>query len=89
MNRVHGWSATLEALGDPDAGILPKLLIHKRCTHLIQCLPQLQHNPDSPSDILKTNITEDGTGGDDTADALRYMIATKPNVIVQRKLLGV
>jgi len=31
---------------------------------------------------------EDGFGGDDTADCLRYLIATKSRAVTQRKLRG-
>jgi hypothetical protein len=39
-------------------------------------------------DVLKTNINEEGVGGDDPADALRYLVATKANCIRQVKLRG-
>jgi hypothetical protein len=88
MDRVGGWSAILQRLGDPDAGIMPSLFIHKRCTHLLETLPYLQHDPDRPGDILKINTNEEGSGGDDAADALRYMVATKPNICHVVKLRG-
>ncbi len=88
MDRVSGWSAIQQRLGDPAAGIMPSLFIHKRCTHLLETLPYLQYDPDRSGDILKTNTNEEGTGGDDAADALRYMVATKPNVIRVAKLRG-
>lgn len=88
MDRVGGWSSILQRLGDPDAGILPSLFIHKRCTHLLETLPYLQHDPDRPGDILKINTNEEGTGGDDAADALRYLVATKSNIINVVKLRG-
>ena len=59
-----------------------------RCRRLIDCLPALQHDPMRPEDVLKVDADEDGIGGDDAADALRYMVATKPRIIVQRKLCG-
>jgi hypothetical protein len=31
---------------------------------------------------------DEGVGGDDAADALRYLVATKPREIVVRKLRG-
>jgi len=85
---MYGWSAILQRLGDPDAGIMPTLFIHKRCARLLECLPYLQHDPDRPGDVLKTNINEDGVGGDDAADAFRYMVATKPPEIFVRRLIG-
>ena len=88
MDRVSGWSAVLHRLGDPAAGIKPTLFIHQRCQHLLACLPQLQHDPDRPGDVLKTNINDEGEGGDDTADCLRYLVATRPNRVYQVKLRG-
>jgi hypothetical protein len=41
-----------------------------------------------PEDVLKVDADEDGVGGDDTADCLRYLDATKSRVVVQRKLRG-
>ena len=75
-------------MGDLPASILPTLFIHKRCKQLLGCLPYLQHDPDRPVDVLKTNINEDGDGGDDAADALRYLVATKPNTFRVVKLTG-
>ena len=88
MDRVSGWSAVLQRLGDPAAGIKPTLFIHKRCKHLLESLPYLQHDPDRPGDVLKTNVNEEGAGGDDAADALRYLVATKSRQIVMRRLTG-
>jgi hypothetical protein len=87
-DRASGWSAIAQPLGDPPVGILPSLFIHKRCRHLIECLPLLQHDPDRPGDVLKANINEEGAGGDDPADALRYLVAYRPPEIHIRKLTG-
>jgi len=43
---------------------------------------------DQPADVLKTNTNEEGVGGDDAADALRYMVATESRKLYQRKLTG-
>jgi hypothetical protein len=39
-----------------------------------------------PEDMLKVDADEDGLGGDDAADCLRYLVATKARTITQRKL---
>jgi hypothetical protein len=88
MDRVSGWAAVLRRLGDPSNGARPRLYIHSRCARLIECLPALQHDPNRPEDVLKVDIDEDGNGGDDAADALRYLVATQQSGLVQRKLLG-
>ncbi len=88
MDRVNGWAEILQGLGDPDAGIPPKLFIHQRCKRLVETLPMLQHDPNRPEDVLKVDADEDGIGGDDAADALRYLVATKSRAVTQRKLRG-
>ena len=86
--RVNGWAEVLQRLGDVEAGIRPTLFIHRRCARLLECLPTLQHDPNRPEDVLKVDADEDGVGGDDTADALRYLVATKAREVRQRKLAG-
>jgi phage terminase large subunit len=87
-DRVNGWAEILSRLGDVDAGIRPRLFIHQRCARLLECLPSLQHDPNRPEDVLKVDADDEGVGGDDAADTLRYLVATKPRVIEQRKLVG-
>jgi len=52
----------------------------------LKTLPSLQHDPNRPEDVLKVDADEDGISGDDTADCLRYLVATKSRTIAQRKL---
>jgi phage terminase large subunit len=85
-NRVLGWAEILRRLGDPDAGIPPTLFFHKRCKRLLECLPYLQHDPAHPADVLKTNTNEEGIGGDDPADALRYLVTGKIPVLHQMSI---
>jgi phage terminase large subunit len=87
-DRVNGWAEILARLGDIEAGIRPSLFIHQRCQRLIETLPVLQHDPNRPEDVLKVDADEDGNGGDDAADCLRYLVATKPRRIVERRLRG-
>lgn len=87
-DRVNGWAEVMQGLGDVEGGIRPTLFFHKRCGRLIETLPSLQHDPNRPEDVLKVDADEDGVGGDDAADALRYLVATKSRTVVQRKLRG-
>jgi len=48
----------------------------------------LQHDPNRPEDVLKVDADEDGVGGDDAADCLRYLVATKSRAVTQRKAAG-
>ncbi len=77
MERVNGWAEVLRLLGDPQAGIPARLFIHERCRRLVETVPLLQHDPGRPEDVLKVDADEDGNGGDDAADALRYLVASK------------
>ena len=61
-------------LATPTIGIPPSLFIFNRCRRLIECLPNLQNDPNNPEDVLKVNVNEEGIGGDDTYDALRYAV---------------
>ena len=94
MDRVNGWAEILHRLGEPKVGfplgkkILPSLFIHARCGRLVETLPAMQHDPHRPEDVLKVDCDEDGVGGDDAADALRYLVATKSRAVSQRKLRG-
>ncbi len=88
MDRVNGWAEVLQGLGEVEAGIRPRLFIHRRCGRLVETVPSLQHDPNRPEDVLKVDADEDGVGGDDAADALRYLVATKPRIVTVRKLGG-
>jgi hypothetical protein len=88
IDRIQGWADILRRLGDPDHNIRPTLFIHQRCARLLECLPALQHDPARPEDILKTDVDEDGRGGDDAADCLRYLVHTQLPTITQCKLRG-
>ena len=43
-----------------------------RCGRLVETLPAMQHDPHRPEDVLKVDCDEDGVGGDDAAECLRY-----------------
>jgi phage terminase large subunit len=60
------------------AGILPSLRIFRTCARLIDCLPALEHDPHRPEDVLKWDTDDDGNGGDDPYDALRYGLLACP-----------
>jgi len=87
-DRVNGWAELLHRLGDIEAGIAPTLFIHRRCGRLVETMPSLQHDPNRSEDVLKVDADEEGNGGDDCADALRYAVATKGRTISVRKLKG-
>lgn len=77
MDRVSGWGECLKLLGDPSRGIPPRIKIFDTCIKLIETIPALQHNPNRPEDVLKWDVDDDGSGGDDAGDAWRYGLLTK------------
>ena len=75
-DRIQGAHELRYRLGNEDVGIPPSLFIFNRCRNLIECLPNLQNDPKNPEDVLKVDVNEEGIGGDDTYDALRYAVKT-------------
>jgi hypothetical protein len=78
------WELTSAGVSERLHGRAP----NHRCGRLIETLPGLQHDPNRPEDVLKVDADEEGVGGDDAADALRYLVATKPREIKVMKLRG-
>jgi hypothetical protein len=68
--------------------LVSTLFFHQRCGRLIETLPALQHDPNRPEDVLKVDTDEEGVGGDDCADCLRYLVATKPRIVRAARLRG-
>jgi phage terminase large subunit len=71
-DRIQGAAELLSRLGDPDVGVPATLTVAQRCRRLIECLPALEHDPHRAEDVLKVDCDDDGVGGDDPYDALRY-----------------
>lgn len=74
-DRINGWAELLKRFGDPlreENPIAPTISISPKCVNLINCIPNLQHNPNRPEDVLKLNANDEGEGGDDEGDTLRY-----------------
>lgn len=72
MARVQGAVEVLRRLGDKPAGIVPTMYIYRNCVRLIETLPRMEHDPHRPEDVLKVHTDEEGIGGDDAYDCLRY-----------------
>jgi phage terminase large subunit len=90
MERINGWAEITKRLGDSEVEpkIQPRLFIHRRCVRLVETLPMLQHDPDHPNDVLKWDIDDQGNGGDDAPDSMRYLLATKARRLVVGRLQG-
>lgn len=83
MDRINGAATILRRLGqvDPDAGprIEPTLFISDACDRLIDSLPEMEHDPNRGEDVRKVDCDEDGIGGDDFYDSLRYGVMAAGN----------
>lgn len=80
-DRVNGAAYLLKLLGRPKTDkedeIAPQIEISTKCPKLIENIPTLQHDPHRPEDVLKVDIDDDGNGGDDPYDCLRYGLTVK------------
>lgn len=79
-DRINGWGEVLRRLGNPQAGsefTPPSLYVFSTCERLIDTIPAMVHNPNNMDDMLKVDVDEDGSGGDDLADSLRYGLMAK------------
>jgi PBSX family phage terminase large subunit len=75
IDRKAGASAILRRLGDPGNDEQPRpptMIVHRRCKRLIECIPSLIHKDSDPEDVLKVDCDEEGKGGDDAYDSVRY-----------------
>jgi phage terminase large subunit len=73
-DRISGASAMLGLLGDRERGQPSRLYVFDRCADFAECMPNMQHDPNRPEDVLKVDADDDGNGGDDAYDAGRYTI---------------
>lgn len=83
-DRVNGAAHLLRLLGDPEGGVTPRLFVSESCPRLVECLPALEHDPHRPEDVRKVDCDDEGHGGDDPYDALRYaaMVDATPGLVV-------
>lgn len=79
VDRVAGATQLLELLGNREIGIRPRLKIFRTCRRTIATMTRMVHDPHDPEDVLKVNADQNGEGGDDEYDMLRYgVMGTKP-----------
>jgi phage terminase large subunit len=80
-DRINGAAEILARLGDVDADppIRPTLYVCETCPRLIECLPSLEHDDHRPEDVRKVDCDEDGVGGDDPYDGMRYGVMAAAN----------
>lgn len=72
LQTMLGDQNRTDAKGDKLPPIEPTIFFSNRCTRLIECIPTLEHDPKRPEDVKKVDMDEEGNGGDDPYDGLRY-----------------
>ena len=72
IDRVNGWQAVAERLGDVETGQPVRFKLATRCERAAAQLRSLRRDPKRPNDALKVNANKRGDGGDDFADMARY-----------------
>ena len=77
VDRINGAAEVAGLLGDAEVAVEPTLHIFSRCHRLIETIPLMQHDPKRPEDVLKVDVDEEGRGGDDCYDTLRYGLMTR------------
>jgi hypothetical protein len=76
--RISGWQNVRRYLQPNQDTGEPKLKIFSTCEHLLRTLPAMRHD--------KTKVEDIDTDDEDHAvDALRYLLATRPYVEINRK----
>lgn len=74
-DRISGAGNILGLLGDYEAEPEPiesTFFVFDTCPMFIEQIAAMLHDPNRPEDVLKTDIDEDGNGGDDYYDMGRY-----------------
>lgn len=85
-DRINGAGEMLRLFGDIDrknekdepAPLMPMIEVSERCHGFINCIPNLQHNPNRPEDVLKVDVNDEGEDGDDEYDSGRYGVMAPP-----------
>jgi hypothetical protein len=80
-DRVNGWAAIRDRLGNPSVGHVPTLYLFDTCPRAAAALKALVHDPKRPEDALKVDVDANGVGGDDSADCVRYGLMAAPAYI--------
>jgi len=80
-DRIGRAAELLARLGDYDVDppIRHTIEICDRCARLIACIPDLEHDPHRPEDVLKVDTDDAGEGGDDPYDGAGYGLMDVPS----------
>lgn len=69
--RIDGWARLRDYLRVDPRTKRPRLIVFSTCTNLLRTLPMLVHDQKRPEDL-------DTRGEDHAADALRYLVMSRP-----------
>lgn len=83
VDRITGATELLNRLGNPELNIKPRLVLFKTCPRTASTMTRMVCDPRDPEDVLKVDSDQNGNGGDDAYDMLRYGVMRR-----YRRLLG-
>lgn len=90
-DRINGAATIMDLMGDPDKKENPqpsRLHIHRRCVNTIEQITSMQHDDKRPEDVMKVDCDDDGNGGDDAYDTLRYGLHYNQQGVRMQKIRG-
>lgn len=94
IDRVQGaaqvrdflaWKQTTE---DEDGELIdgePRFRIFKNCVAVYDCIARMIFDEKKPEDVLKVDADENGNGGDDDYDMVRYGLMSRPKPLPQKE----
>lgn len=77
IDRITGAQELLTRLGNKEVGIRPRLKLFTTCPRTIAVMTRMVKDPRDPEDVHKVDADQNGEGGDDEYDMLRYGVMVK------------
>lgn len=77
ISRIPGASEMLARLGNAKLGIKPRFKIVNTCRRSISGMTRMVCDPRDPEDVLKVDCDQNGNGGDDEYDMIRYGVMAR------------
>jgi hypothetical protein len=63
----------------------PLFYIFRNCEPVYSTLSEMIFDQNNPEDVLKVDADENGTGGDDSYDMVRYGLMSRPRPVILQK----
>lgn len=95
VDRIHGafqvrqfiaWKALKEDKDGKPIDGKPKFFIFQNCSAVYDTVASMIFDDHSPEDVLKVDADENGQGGDDNYDMVRYGLMSRPKPLSQKEI---